>query len=75
MSDRCSLLTKDVFMAKQNCLVELGLSEPARLLCGEEYLDSHVLSTPFALPHLAVSSFTNTLYQVYLLGNCSLNLK
>lgn len=68
-------LTKNVFMAQQHCLVELGLSEPAGLLCGEENLDRHVLPSPFPFPYLTIASFANAANKVNLLGDCSLNLE
>jgi len=60
---------------QQDCLVEFCFPEPARLLRGEEDLDSDVLPTPFALPYLSIAPLANALHQVDLLGDGALNLQ
>ena len=37
---------EDVVVPHQDCLVDLCLPEPARLLCGEEHLDRDSFSSP-----------------------------
>lgn len=68
------MLTKDIVVPQQDGLVQLCFPEPAGLLSGEEDLDGHVLSTPFALPDLTIASFANAAYQSDLLCNSALNL-
>lgn len=68
-------LTQDVLMSHQKGLVDLGLSEPALLLRGEEDFHGHPLPSPLAHPDLAVSTFADLLHHLNLLGNGPLHLE
>ena len=61
-------------MSHENRLVDLGLSEPAGLLSGEEDLDGHLLPTPAAQPHLPVAALANQTHRLDLLGYGALDL-
>ena len=67
-------LTQYVLVPHQHCLVDLGLAEPAGLLCGEEHFDGHLLPAPLAHPHLAIAALTNLLHHLDLLGDGALHL-
>lgn len=62
-------------MSHQHCLVNLGLSEPAGLLSGEEDFDGHLLSPPAAQPHFAIAPFADLTHHLDLLGDGSLHLQ
>lgn len=68
-------LTQDVVVSHQEGLVDLRLSEPALLLCGEEDLDGNPLPPPLAHPHLPVSALADLLDHLDLLGDGSLHLQ
>ena len=51
---------EDVVMPHEHGLVDLCLSEPAGLLCGEEHLDSDPLSPPPGQPDLSIPALANT---------------
>ena len=61
-------------MSHQEGLVYFSLSEPTLFLCGEEDFDSNSLSSPLAHPDLSVSSFSNLLNHLNLLGDGALHL-
>lgn len=72
----CPVLhTQNVVVSHQDRLVNLRLSEPAGLFSGEEHLDSDLLASPAAQPHLAVTALTNLTHHLNLLGDGSLHLR
>lgn len=50
--------TEDVLMPQQDCVVDLGLSEPGLLVSGGEDFDSDTLSLPLTPPHFTVTALT-----------------
>lgn len=68
-------LTQDVVVSHQEGLVDLGLSEPALLLGGEEDFHRHPLPSPLAHPDLSVSTFADLLHHLNLLGDGPLHLE
>lgn len=68
-------LTQDVLVSHQEGLVDLGLSEPALLLRGEEDFHGHPLPSPLAHPDLPVSTFADLLHHLNLLGDGPLHLE
>lgn len=67
-------LTQYVLMSHKDGLVNLSLSGPTSLVCGEENFNSHLFAPPLAHAHLAIASFAYLLHNLDLFGYCSLHL-